>query len=203
MVLVLVGYNAQRLIQFFVFNQTTVAPVKYESLFPKKYKLVRYGLKLGIILYFTISQFIVMNERLDRKYAKNEAPSLTSVYFIKSQTINGKDVAETDIPKSERWKSIFINGSAFRRNSMIIQNTRGTRKYFTTKTDTINKTILFYPSRGEKKDTSTFRYEKLEDKKMRFEGIYQGDTLSIMTQAKAMEDYRLIKSKITWIRDWK
>jgi len=201
MVMILVGYNAKRLIQFLVFNQTTVAPVKYESLFPDKYKLVRYGLKIGIVAYFSITQFNFQSKRLDQKSAKNEAPSMTSVYFVKNQTINGKDIVDAEVSESVKWETIFINGSSYLKNSLVIQNAQGRRRYFSTETDTVNKTIVFYPLRGKKEDSNTFIYEKLDDKKVRFEGIYQGDTISVMTESKAMEDYIMIKSKRKWIRD--
>ena len=84
---------------------------------------------------------------------------------------------------------------------MVIENDKGNRRYFSTKTDTINKTITFYPLRGSEEESNTFTYEKLEGKKMRFEGVYQGDTLSVTTESKAKEDYRLMKNKIKWIRD--
>jgi hypothetical protein len=203
MVVILVGYNIQRLVQFFVFNKTMIPSVKYESLFPEKLKILQYILKVGIILYFSISQFVFQGGRLDRKSTESEAPSLSSVYFVKHQTINGKHAVGDSIPENLQWEAIFINGSSYLKNSMVIQDAKGSRKYFTTETDTLKKTLLFYPFRGKKEDASTFTYEKLEDKKMRFEGIYQGDTISIVTESKAMEDYRLIQSKIKWIRDLK
>ena len=203
MVMVLVGFNLQRLIQFFVLNKTTIQPVKYEPFLPKKYKTLQSILKLAIIGYFIVVQYNVQSERVEKKYAKNEAPSLTRVYFVKSQTINGKDIADAEVSESAHWKSIFINGSAFLKNSLVIENGQGRRRYFSTKTDTLNKTIVFYPFRGKEEDSNTFTYEKLEDKTVRFEGIYQGATISIVTQPKAFEDYRLIKSKIKWIRDLK
>lgn len=205
MVIVLLGYNAQRIIQFFVLNQTMIQSVKYQSLIPVKYKKVQYILKAAIILYFVISQFNFQNKRLDRRQATNEAPSLSSVYFVKNQTINGTnvDARENAFSESAKWESIFINGSSYLKNSMVIQNVKGNRRYFTTETDTLKKTILFYPLRGKKEEVSTFTYEEFEDNKVRFEGIYDGDTISVMTQSKAMEDYRLVQSKIKWIRDLK
>ena len=202
MVFILIAYNTRRILQF-VFNRTTIAPVKYESLIPRKYRMVRYVLKAGIVIYFVISQYNFQMMRIDRRNTPNEAPSLSSVYFVEDQTANGLSLTDPEFPNELKWDALFINGSSYLKNSMVIKNTEGRQKYFSTKTDTIQKTITFFPFRGSEKDSTTFTYEKLDDKKMKFEGIYNGDTLSIMTRSKALEDYRLMKNKIKWIRDLK
>ncbi len=200
MVFVLIAYNTRRILQFSL-NRTNIAPVKYESLIPSRYRKLQYGLKAGIILYFTISQFYFQGKRVDRKNTPNEAPSLTSVYFVEEQTVNGLQLNHPDFPGYLKWETLFMNGSSYLKNSMVIETLEGNRRYFSTKTDTINKTITFYPLRGSEEESNTFTYEKLGNGKVKFEGIYQGDTISVTTTAKSKEDYRLIKNKIKWIRD--
>lgn len=202
MVFVLVAYNTRRILQFSL-NRTNITPVKYESLIPSRFRKLQYGLKAGIILYFAISQFYFQGKRVDRRNTQNEAPSLTSVYFVNDQTANGIPLNDDYFPEELKWKAIFINGSSYLKNSLVIENKEGRRRYFSTKTDTVNKTITFYPFRGSEDDTNTFNYEKLDGKGVRFEGIYQGDTLSITTESKSKEEYQLIKNKIKWIRDLK
>lgn len=200
MIIVLLAYNAKRVVQFFQQDKSNdIQPVVYNSLFPKKYKKVQYFLKAGIILYFSISQFYFQGKRLDRRKTTSEAPSLTSVYLVKKQTINGKDAS--NFPDNLQWKTIFLNGSSYLKNSMVVKNINGRSSYFTTKTDTVNQTITFFPFRGKKEDSHVFNYKNLENNLFLFEGIYKGDTISITSKPKAKEDYRLVKSKIKWIRD--
>jgi len=200
MVFVLVAYNTRRILQFSL-NRTHIVPVKYESLIPSRYRKLQYGLKAAILIYFTISQFYFQGKRIDRRNTENEAPSLSSVYFVKDQTANGIPLSDDEFPQELKWETLFINGSSYLKNSMVIENAKGNRRYFSTKTDTINKTITFYPLRGSGEESNTFTYQKLDGKQVRFEGIYQGDTLSITTESKAKEDYRLMNNKIKWIRD--
>lgn len=198
MVIVLAGYSSKRIFQFFANIKADIEPTKYESLIPNRFKIVRYILKAGIIIYFSISQYNFQGKRLDRKNTKNDAPSLSGVYFVKNLTLNGQ---QDSIPENKKWETIFINGSSYLKNSMLIKNEDGSRKYYSTKTDTVNKTILFYPLRGKEEDSQTFNYKKLDDKEFIFDGIINGDTISISTKYKSIDDYRLVKSKIKWIRD--
>ena len=200
MVSVLVAYNTRRILQFSL-NRTNISPVKYESLIPPKYRNLQYGLKAGIILYFAISQFYFQGQRVDRRNTKLDAPSLSSVYFVEDQTVNGVMSDDLDFPDYLKWDALFIDGSSYLKNSMVIESSEGARKYFTTKTDTLKRTITFSPLRGSEEESNTFTYEKLEGKKVRFKGVYNGDTISINTRAKAKEEYRLMKNKIKWIRD--
>ena len=62
MVFVLVAYHTRRVLQF-SFNRTNIAPMKYESLFSNKHCKLQYGLKIGVILYFSVSQFYFQGKR--------------------------------------------------------------------------------------------------------------------------------------------
>ena len=117
MVFVLIAYNTRRILQFSL-NRTNIAPVKYESLIPFRYRKLQYALKFGIILYFTISQYYFQGKRVDRRNTPNEAPALTSVYFVEEQTVNGLQLNDPDFPEYLKWETLFVNGSSYLKNSM-------------------------------------------------------------------------------------
>ena len=200
MVVVLISYDIGKIIRFVVFNKA-VEGVRYPSLFSSKQMKIKYVLKGGILIYFIISQFYFFNTRLDREKQENQHPSLTNVYVIKKQVVNGNDIDSIPTSDSKKWDNIVINGSSRLNNTMVVRTTQGRSLYFSTKIDTINRIINFYRYRGDENDSYTFKYEKLGEKSYTFEGIYKSDTISLTTQSKSKEDYRLMRNKFKWIRD--
>lgn len=202
MVTILISYDIKRIIRFVTSNKA-VEGASYQSLFPPKQKKIKNLLKGAILIYFTISQFYFLNQRLEREKPVNQYPELTKIYQIEKQSINGSDLDTVKGSESKKWKNLIINGSSRLNNTMIVRKNNGRSLYFSTKIDTLNKTILFHRYRGDEKDSYTFKYEILGEKRYKFEGVYKKDTISLITKSKSKEDYRLMRNKFKWIRDLK
>lgn len=199
---ILIAYDIKRILRFVVFNQA-VEGASYASLFSPKQQKIKYALKGAILLYFTISQFYFLQGRLEREKPVNQYPELTKIYQVQKQSINGKDLDSIKGMDDKKWKSVIINGSSRLNNTMVIRRDNRRSLYFSTKMDTIAKTITFYRYRGDENDSYVFKYEDLGDKLYKFEGVYKKDTISLTTKSKSKEDYRLMRNKFKWIRDLK
>jgi len=202
MVVILISYDLKKIIRFVVFNKA-VEGVTYPPLFSPKHAKIKHVLKGILLCYFTISQFYFFSERMEREKGENLYPSLTKIFQVEKQLINGKESDSHELPEANKWKKITINGSSRLNNTMIVETNTGRPIYFSIEADTIQKTITFHPFRGDKKETHMFTYEKLSSKEYQFNGVYKGDTLSITTKTKSKEDFRLMRDKFKWIRDLK
>lgn len=199
MVIVLLLDDAKRLIDFFILNKTT-APGKYPILLKGiKARKIGYVLKSVLILYFAVTMWNNIQERLENEHAQ-QYTSLRKFHDVKTFVING-DTLSPILGDTLRWKEMTFVGTSYLPDLMSVSNMDNKKNYYTFKADTVKKTLEFYPYRGDSTDLFSMRYDQLPDNKFVMNGYHKGDTLSITSKSKSFDDYQLNKYGIRWIRD--
>lgn len=198
MTILLMSSHFKRMINFFLLNKAT-NPFIENSLFTDiRYKKIGYFIKGAILLYFTISCFIHLKERIHSQ-KKNDYPSLTRFHEINTHTINGETIPETD---ERRWHTISINGNSYIPQHLSIKGASRYPKRYSYTADTSQNTMSIISMNSP--DSLDFKYEDLGKGAFNFIGTSSGgDTIRLFTKSKSMDNYRLSSNKIKWITDLK
>lgn len=196
MTILLMSNDINRIINFFLLNKPT-KPSMEQALFSNgKYRKIGYVLKGILLLYFTVSCFFIFKERIHTQ-KENRYTSMTRFHEVETHIINGDTIPESD---GDRWKSISINGSSYRPETLKITNMGGNPDFYSFTADTIQKTIELNPTNSP--EIYEFQYEELANKDFIFKGTSsQGDSIWIRTNSKSLKDYPLTASGIRWITD--
>lgn len=196
MVIVLLLYYKNRLLNVFVYNKIAVPEVETPLFSKLKYKKIAGYFKAILLLLFTISSYFFVQESLGY-YKKNEMPSLTGIFTVNQQKINGDSLT---IPNYKKWKNFSVNRSSWRMGYISLKKEDENNSLFLCKADTINKKLKLYRDGDTTAIPSQLNYKKEKGKIFIFEGIVEGDTLKLYTERKGIKDYSLMRA-IKWIRD--
>ncbi|CAM1345557.1 DoxX family protein [Tenacibaculum amylolyticum] len=196
MVIVLLLYYKNRLLNVFVYNKIAVPEVEISLLSRSKYKKIAGYLKTILLLLFAISSYFFVEESLGY-YKNNEVPSLTGVFTVNQQKINGDSLTT---PNYKKWKNFSLNGSSWRIGYLSLKKGDESDNLFSFKADTIKKELKLYRDGDTTAIPNLLKYKKEKRNTFVFEGIVEGDTLKLYTERKGLEDYRLMKD-IKWVRD--
>ena len=101
-----------------------------------------------------------------------------------------------NVPDSHQWKKFVIG-----KQGLTIFDCKDSTKYFTTKIDTLKKTIQL------KSDLDTnkvyfMKYLEQKPKKMILTGLFEGKNLKIIATKKTIEEYKLNATKFHWIQEY-
>lgn len=196
MSILLLMEDIKRIINFFILNKATQPSIDQALFTSKKGKKIGLILKGILLTYISISFFITFKSRINTQQ-NNMYPTLTTFHDVDTHIVNGDTLAKTD---DSRWKTMSINGSSYRPETMKLTKMYGYNDVYKFTADTLQKTIKFFSSNSP--ETYEFQYDKLENKDFIFEGYSsQGDTIWIRTRSKSLEDYPLTANKIRWITD--
>ncbi len=199
MTILLLGNNFKRMFNFFILNKPTTPNIEYPLFLNRKSKKIGYFIKGILLLYFTISCFFSYSDRL-RSQKLNRYVSMTGFHEIETQIINGDTLSKSN---ECRWKTMSINGSSWRPESLKIVSLDNEANMYSFEADTIQNTIKFYPYKDLESHAYEFQFKKLRDKIFVFQGSYQGDSIWIKTKIKTLKDYPLKANEIRWITDLK
>ena len=201
MLIVLIWDDLKRLFVFFFLDRPTTSS-KYSSIFGglngKKIGIILKGILLLYVLFYLGNEMI---DRIESQHG-NTYKGLTSSHDIELFVKNG-DTIPNDIANGNRWNKITINGLSYLPETLVISKMDNTRERYKFRADTLAKKMKLVKMYGDSTKSHVLHYESLEPKVFVYHGIFDGDTLWMRTKAKTLEDYRLTRNKIQWIRDLK
>ncbi|WP_046755686.1 hypothetical protein [Kordia jejudonensis] len=193
LLLVLISTQLRNFFAYVVLNQKTQAK-PYEPLVKnKKVRLIFKIILISVIGYFHVKNY---KELLDT-YTKNRYAWFTNLQTVETFVINGDTLAPAAIENNEKaWKQLSFNGLSYYPETFRVKNGKDIGKRFKFEIDSTTQKIRFRPYFGEESEQwSELSYKKLDEKRYLFEGIYEGDTISVTTKAKLIEEYQLMKYK--------
>ncbi|MEP0264314.1 DoxX family membrane protein [Dokdonia sp.] len=198
MTLLLMSDHFKRIFNFFILNKTASSHVEFPLFTGKKAKRVGYTLKGTLLLYFLISNIMNFSDRIHSQ-TDNRYPSLTRFHEIETFMINGDTIPVSS--QDLAWKSLSINGASYIPETLMITKESGYGNNFSFEADTLAKTIMFHPMRGDTNDIYTFTYKERSNGVFIFEGTHAQDTIWMKTKSKTLKDYQLTRQRFKWVTD--
>lgn len=195
MATILLADHIKRIINFLLLN-LAAEPFYYTNLFRGKEKLatVIKVLVITVFGYFTYSE--------TKKLLENEAIILPNSFFsgyhtIEDMIINGDTILDSN---PQKWKYLSIGGSKRSPDQLWVKTNRAYKQTYQFELDSSNRTLSFKDIQVEN-HRYDFIYEELNNKRFVFKGKHLSDSIVVVTKAKTLDDYLLIKIKRSWIRD--
>lgn len=195
MALYLAAQDFQRLLNFFILQKSTKAPIQFETYFSdrKWYKISRIILKIGLFVIL-ISPLIKQSLGIE----KTQSGPLTTFYGpykVSKHIKNHVEILHTD---SLRWENLFIDrkGSS---DMISVSNEFGVRNRFYLKRNDSTKTAIFSTAG----DTSSyiFTYQQPDTTRLIFNGTLGKDSLQIELEKQKRKDFLLVKRGFHWINE--
>ncbi|WP_282075994.1 DoxX family protein [Maribacter aquivivus] len=199
MIVVLMWDDLKQLYVFFLRNRTSTAAI-YMPLFEgSKSRNIRYITKGALLLYVFVSFSFDMTERIEQQHS-NHYENFTSSHDIEIFVKNGDTIPENKI-NGNRWNVIRINDLSYLPETLMILNEDNTTERYKFTADTLTKKLHLTDLYGDDQTSHELTYKALENKVYIYQGIFKGDSLWMKTSAKTLNDYRLTRNRIRWIRD--
>lgn len=200
MIVILMWEDMKRLFVFFLGNKATIAN-KFEPLFKgAKAKKIGLVLKVILLIYFTYIFNGSMRERIESQHG-NDYAHFTSSHEVEVFVMNGDTIPENT--NGMRWKKMNVNDVSYMPESLSITKADDTSERFKFTADTLSHKMILTSAYDKSQEPYELSYAVLQENVFVYQGIFQGVTIWVRTKAKKLNDYRLIKNDIRWIRDLK
>ncbi len=185
--------DRQRIFNFLILNKS-VMPANLSGPFQnKKVAKVFKALVILLVLGTQISQSIEGYKEYGPGAA--EVP-LAGIYEVEQFSVN-----RTKLPPltsdSVRWENMVIQWPNFA--TIKLMNSK--KKYLGFEPDTIKQSMYFYNRRDSINENATFDYTEIGTDSFSMEGLWSGDTISILMTRKKEEDFLLMKRGFHWINE--
>jgi len=128
--------------------------------------------------------------------------NFTSSHDIEKFVKNGDTIPKNKINGNRRIV-IRINDLAYLPETLVVLNEDNTTERYKFTADTLTKKLHLTDLDGDEQTSPKLTYKAFENKVYIYQYIFKGDSLWMKTSAKTLNDYKLTRNRIRWIRDLK
>ena len=193
----------KRLFDFFILNKSVSENTIHNIQFPKRWmRISRVVFKLLFVIVYAILPFINTRERYHSQFNKKiSMPIQSGMYDVMSFSIN-QDTLPYLPSDTLRWKDMILEqdgtGSVGSLDTLFRQRYR--RGYFSFKTDSLHKTIIFKKFAGDSLNIFEFNYEILDSTRLQLWGKKNKDNYYIKLK-KSNRHFKLSEKQFHWISE--
>ena len=184
--------DIKRLVDFFIFNKTSVLSVTKLEL-PKKWmRVTRIIVKPAVITGITALYIIpyYLGEDWGAPYK-----SINGTYRVTNFILN-RDTLPPLTTDTVRWSKLLLETGAAKITTMADSSSM-----YGFEIDSVHKTLKLI-SEADTTEKYSFIYENKPDNYFSISGIFRSDTISVLFKKKTLLDYPLIKKKgFHWVND--
>lgn len=195
----LIGLDYKRLISVFILNRPAL-PQQSHQLFPMQWanivtqivKIVAITAGLGFTVYNNLQN--------QAKYGDDAPkPPLYGIYEVEEFILNNDTVAPM-LNDTIRWRYLVFEKYYTNVFNMKTKH-YDELQYFTTKTDTLKKEVLFLRS-SDSAQVGKLYYKKTGSNRYMFNGIFNNDSLKLHTIRTDEKDFPLMNRGFHWINEY-
>ena len=188
--------DTQRLLKFFILNQSTEAVIIQPFFQNPKFEKIKNWVKWGVVVVGLIGMSaFVLSIKIQYSPEKMKSP-IAGIYEVEKLKRNGEEIPPL-LTDTTYWRSIVVD----RKGSAWIHTIDNKRHFYDFKVNPEKKSIVYNPN-NEKSAKSTLYYSKLDSTHMKIEGIHRTDTLELWMKIKTKEDFRLTSRGFHWINEF-
>lgn len=200
--LVLLAHEKDRLLSFFIKNETAVAGNLYNVQFTKKWlRISRIVLKTIFIgVAFAWTAYTTYERYLDVNKPPEPGPIATGVYDVSSYVLN-KDTIPPLLTDTIRWQEIiFENGGGSIKTTDTAFRIRYRRAFFNYQLDSTGQNIIFRKTSFDPNIIASFRFEKPDSSTIKLWGKFKNDSL-ILVLKKSNRHFQLGERQFHWLSE--
>lgn len=195
--IVLISTQLKSFLKYVVLNKQAKADPYLPLVKSKKVRMIFKIVLISVIGYFHVKNYT----ELYQEYKINRYAWFTNIQKVEKFVMNGDSLNLSEETNPKAWKKISFNGLSYYPESFSITDAEDNSERYKFEIDSIKNIIRYKPYFKEDKKWDTLSYKKIEDRKYIFEGIFNGDTISVISKAKYFEDYKLIRYKGKFLFD--
>jgi len=196
--LVLLTNQFKNLYHFFITGMSTTASIYNAFITNTKYRKIAVVIKLCLIISVGVL-FAKDTISAQNDYFSNNYQWFTALHKIEEFTIHGDTIKNANTEK--KWKKVIFNDVLYYNDSFKIEFETTEAERFKYEVDSTTKIIKYRDYNDEKADWNLMNYRKLSDDNYHFESVFKGDSISIKTSVKRLNDYNLLSQKKRWLID--
>jgi hypothetical protein len=201
--LILLAYDAPRLIRFFVLNEPIEATPLYDVDFSKRWMTIsRWTAKVAFVILFIGFPFF---QSWDRYQAINATPipkPFYGVYHVDTFVVNA-DTMPITTHDTLRWKDIIFDKSGL--GSVNAQDTtfrqRYRRGYFSYATDTVKQTIAIKKFTNDSLPLFTMQYTRFNNEEVHLRTKFRNDSIRVVIR-KSNRHFQLTEKQFHWLSEY-
>lgn len=185
------------IIRFFLFQELQQLKLIQVPVFKKKWQLITIRSFKYLCIVWTIA--ILVSNVLTQQYTygtRAPKPYMYGIYNVESMKLKGKILAPLTTD-STRWKQMVINWT----NYATVKLMNDSLLTFNTKFDTVKKEVVFNSQNLENAQYK-LKFNFLGKDHLKFYGIKNGDSISILFKRKDLKDFKLINRGFHWVSEY-
>jgi len=199
MSLILVGFQGQRLFDFFIRNKS-VEEVVWSDVVSEKWLSAKIILKWFLLSVYVIFG-IYSSYSSSQKYGPlaKKAP-FVGLYEVKEFDVFINDQPAKNIRQEKHWKTFnYIVNYQGKHWAAIKYKSETKPEWNATQIDTVNNELKI--KLNNTMDTFALNYVTDGDKFIKLSGIFADDSISAVLKRKNVEDYPLMSRKFSWVQE--